>query len=93
MSGGSPYDTGAPTLEVLVYRHGRLLTRELCESEEDAASVAERWRDVADVAVVVDDLSSKHGPDDILAPEEPFLADSEEGRPIAEATMPGLGTE
>jgi hypothetical protein len=85
-------DSGTPTLEVRVYDRGRLLTRELCESEEDAASVAERWQEVANVLVVVDDLSCEHGPDDILAPEEPLIVEAEE-LPIAEARLPGYGTE
>ena len=92
MSEGMLDDTGTPTLEVRIYEHGRLLTRELCESEEDAASVVERWQDVANVFVVVADLSSKHGPDDILAPEESLIEDDED-LPIAEAPLPGYGTE
>jgi hypothetical protein len=90
--GGAIYDSGTPTLEVRIYDNGQLLTRELCESEEEAASVVERWQEVANVSVVVDDLSSKHGPDDILAPEEPFGVDAED-LPIANAPLPGYGTE
>ena len=52
MSAGTLYDTGAPTLEVRIYDRGQLLTRELCESEEDAAEVVERWSDVANLFVV-----------------------------------------
>jgi hypothetical protein len=92
MSEGTIYDSGAPTLEVRIYDQGRLVTRELCESEEDAASVVERWRDVGNFFVVVDDLSSKHEADDILAPEEP-LTDDDEDQPIADAPLPGYGTE
>jgi hypothetical protein len=91
MSEGTLDDAASPTLEVRIYDHGRLLTRELCESEEDAASVVERWQEVANVLVVVDDLASKHGPDDILAPEEPLIDD--EDLPIAIAPLPGYGTE
>lgn len=92
MSEGMSGDSGTPTLEVRIYDHGRLLTRELCESEEDAASVVDRWQEVANVLVVVDDLSTKHGPDDILAPEEPLVGD-DEALPIADAPIPGYGTE
>ena len=54
-----------------IYDHDRLLARELCESEEDAAAVVERWSDVANLFVVADDLSTKHEPDDIRgAPSE-----------------------
>lgn len=90
MSTGTDYDSGAPTIEVCIYEHGQLLTRELCESEEDAAVVVERWSDVPGAYVVVDDLTTKHGPDDILAPEDPSLDDD---HPIATAPPPGYGTE
>jgi hypothetical protein len=92
MSTGTSYDAGAPTIEVCVYEHGRLLTRELCESEEDAAAVVERWSDVPHTYVVVDDLSAKHGPDDILAPE-PLFVGPDDDQPIASASLPGHGTE
>jgi hypothetical protein len=84
------YDPGAPTIEVRVYESGRLLTRELCESEEDAAALVEHWSDVPNVYVVADDLTSKHGPDDILAPEVPTVDDD---HPIASAPLPGYWTE
>lgn len=92
MSAATLYDTGAPTLEVRIYNHARLLARELCESEEDAAAVVERWSDVANLFVVADDLSTKHEPDDILAPEEPFIG-SDADYPVASTPMPGCGTE
>lgn len=92
MSAGTLYDTGAPTIEVRIYDHDRLLARELCESEEDAAAVVERWSDVANLFVVADDLSTKHGPDDILAPEEPLIG-SDEDYPISSKPSPGHGTE
>ena len=92
MSAGTLYDAGAPTLEVRIYDDGRLLTRELCESEEDAAAVVERWSDLANLFVVADDLSTKHGPDDILAPEDP-PTDIDEDYPIASAPLPAYGTE
>ena len=89
MSAGTLYDTGAPTIEVRIYDHDQLLTRELCESQEDVAGVVERWSEVANLFVVADDLSSKHGPDDIHAPEEPLIDVDE--HPIAAASVPGYG--
>lgn len=68
MSAGTLYDAGAPTLEVRIYDHSRLLARELCEGKEDAAAVVECWSDVANLFVVADRLSTKHEPDDIPAP-------------------------
>jgi hypothetical protein len=92
MSAATLYDAGAPTLEVRIYDHDRLLARELCESEEDAATVVERWSDVANLFVVADHLSTNHEPDDILAPDEPLIG-SDEDYPIASTPVPGCGTE
>ena len=44
------YDTGAPTIEVRLYRIDQLLVRELCESEEEAATVVEQWCVVENVS-------------------------------------------
>ena len=73
MSTGTLYDVGAPALEVRIYDHDRLLARELCDSEEDARGVVERWSAVANLFVVADDLSTQHRPDDIsvAGPEQP----------------------
>lgn len=92
MSAGTSYDTGAPTIEVRIYRDDELLVRELCESEAEAATVVEQWSDVANVYVLVDDLSAHHGPEDILAPDELPISDDEDSN-IASATIPGCGTE
>ena len=80
MSAATLYDAGAPTLEVRVYDHERLWGREFCGSAEDATAVVERWSDVANLFVVADDLSTKHEPDDILAPKEPLI-DRDEDHP------------
>ena len=92
MPAGTFYDSGAPTIDVRIYRDEQLLVRELCESEEEAAAVAEQWSDVENVYVLVDDLSAHHGPGDILAPDELPLSDDED-HSIASATVPGFGTE
>jgi hypothetical protein len=92
MSAGTLYDTGAQPVEVRIYDHGRLLTRELCESEDDAAAVVERWSDVANLFVVADDISAQHEPDDILAPEDPLMG-GDEDQPLASMPLPGYGTE
>lgn len=64
------YDAGAtPTIEVSVFRHGELIERQLCESEEDAAALVEQWSELEDVTCLVDDLSFHHSPDDVLEPE------------------------
>jgi hypothetical protein len=56
------------TVEVVVFRHGAQIHRELCESAEDAALVVERWSEQPGVECQVDDLSVHHRPDDILEP-------------------------
>lgn len=92
MSAGTLHDTGAPTHEVRVYDHGRLLTSELCESEENVAAVVERWSDVGNLFVVADDLSAEHGPGDVLALERPLMG-GDEDLPLAFRPLPGYGTE
>lgn len=92
MSAGRSYDPGAPTIEVRIYRDGQLLDTELCESEEEAATVVKQWSDIENVYVLVDDLSAHHDPGDILAPDELPMSDDEDFS-IGSATIPGLGTE
>jgi hypothetical protein len=65
-----PEDLGeTPTIEVRVYRDGRLIERELCESDEQAALAVEAWQEVEGVECEIDDLSIRHRPGDILEPE------------------------
>lgn len=92
MSAGTSYDTGAPTIEVRIYRNSQLLVRELVETEEDAAAVVEQWSDVENVYVLVDDLSAHHAPGDILAPDE-LLTSDDDDHSIDSAAIPGRGTE
>lgn len=92
MSAERFYDTGAPTIEVRIYRNSQLLVRELVESEEDAAAVVEQWSDTENVYVLVDDLSAHHVPGDILAPDELSISD-DDGHSIDSAAIPGRGTE
>lgn len=66
-----------PTVEVRVYRHGDLVHRELCESEEQAALVIEEWSELDGVECEVDDLSVRHEPGDILEPEPAELLDED----------------
>lgn len=95
MSAGTLYDTAAPTFEVRIYDHARLVARELCDNENDAARVVEHWSDVANLFVVADDVSTTHHPDDIPAPEVPHNGSvaSDDDRPLASTPLPGRGTE
>lgn len=67
-----------PTTAVRVFRDGQLVATEWCDSEEDAAEVAERWTEQAGVVVEVDGLSYQHRPGDILAPEPAESAEPDE---------------
>lgn len=80
MSDTTVFDTGAPTIEVRIYSGERLLVRELCESEEEAAAVVDRWSDVENLYVVVDDIGTPHSPGDVLEPEPPIVDVDEDDR-------------
>jgi len=69
-----------PTIEVRVFQNGRLVHQELCESEEQAALVVEAWSELEGVACEVDDLSTRHGPEEVLAPEPSEVAADEDYR-------------
>lgn len=60
-----------PTIEVRVFRHGELVHRQLCESEEEAADVARAWTELDDTECEVEDLSARHQRGDVLEPEPP----------------------
>lgn len=72
----------SPTIEVRVFRHGELVSRHLCESEEQAQLVVDEWAELDGVRCEVDDLSVQHRPDDILAPD-PDLLDTDPGQDYA----------
>ncbi len=92
MSAATLYDTGAPTIEVRIYRDHELLMRVLCESEDDASEVVDRWSDVANLFVIADDLATMHGPGDVLAREAPIDDPTDEAS-IATAVVPARGVE
>lgn len=70
-----PWDT--PRIEVRVYRHGELVQRELCDSEEEAARVVDGWSEHSEVTCEVDDLTLRHGPEDVLAPDPALMEEDE----------------
>ncbi|HQR27231.1 MAG TPA: hypothetical protein PLP61_09355 [Nocardioides sp.] len=70
-----PWDT--PRIEVRVYRHGELVQRELCDSEEEAARVVDGWAEHSEVTCEVDDLTLRHGPEDVLAPDPALMEEDE----------------
>jgi hypothetical protein len=68
------FDSESPTVEVVVFRDGREVARELCDVPEDATLVVERWSEDPGVVCQVDDLSERHRPEDIRdpSPDEPI---------------------
>jgi hypothetical protein len=72
----TPYDVGrTPTIEVTVFRDGAVIDRVLCESEDEAAEVVERWSEQDGVQCQIDDLSVHHRAGDVLEPSESELRD------------------
>lgn len=67
----------APTIEVRVFRHGDLVHRELCESEEQAALVVEAWGELDGVECEVDDLSVRHRAGEVFEPDLAELRDED----------------
>lgn len=82
---------GTPTIEVRVYRHGALIERELCESEQEAARLVETWSEFDDVTCQVDDLSFHHRPGDVLEPEPAELAEEDYPHESSGESEPGVG--
>jgi hypothetical protein len=67
MSDHIAYDIGAPSIEVRIFREGRVIARELCESEEQAELLVERYADERGMTFEVEDLSLERRPGEILA--------------------------
>jgi hypothetical protein len=70
-------DIGAPTLLVNVYEAGRLITRVPCESADEAAGVVMEWEEVDGIKCEVEEVGTRHQPEDVLAfePEDGLAAD------------------
>jgi hypothetical protein len=54
---------GTPTIEVRVYRDGRFIFSQMCESEEQTAEAVRGWEGIDGVVCEVDDITdgSRHG--------------------------------
>lgn len=74
----------SPTVEVVVFRDGKEIARELCDTPEDATVVVERWSEDPGVMCLVDDLSERHRPEDILEPSADGALDDD--YPLGETT-------
>lgn len=68
---------GTPSIEVRIFRDDELIESQLCESDEEAAEVVQKWSEVEDVTCLVDDLSFHHTPNDVLEPEPSAPAEEE----------------
>jgi hypothetical protein len=69
-----------PTVEVIVYRDGAVVHRELCATDADASAVADQWNELGAIECQIEDLSVRHGPTDVLEPTEGELSDDAEPR-------------
>jgi hypothetical protein len=58
----------APTVELVAFRDGREIARELYDTPEEAAEAVDRWSERPGVVCQVDDLAVRHRPSDIRDP-------------------------
>lgn len=70
-----PWNT--PRIEVRIFRNGELVQREWCDSEDEATQVVDSWSELAGITCEVDDLTIRHHPDDVLAPEPALPLDDD----------------
>jgi hypothetical protein len=64
--------SSTPTIEVQVFRNGRRIASERCDSEDDAAEAVARWSEQPGVECTVEDIATRSGADDILYEPEPI---------------------
>jgi hypothetical protein len=70
MSDIRPEDVGATSsIQVVVYRDGKVIDRQRCESPEEAAAAVEAWEQNDGIECVVRDLSGGAVPGDLSEPE------------------------
>jgi hypothetical protein len=55
-------------VEVVGWRGARIAKRAVCESEQEAAAIAEHWAELDFTRIEIEDLSVHHRPDEILEP-------------------------
>jgi hypothetical protein len=91
MSAGT-LDKTAPSIEVRVYRHDRLVIRERCQDEKQAAGIAAQATDLDHVYLLVDDGIPDLGPGDVFPQDDPFL-DDDQDKPLALHQLAGYGVE
>jgi hypothetical protein len=57
-----------PAIEVVAFRDGREIARELYDTPDEAARAVDRWSESNGVVCQVDDLSARHRPSDVRDP-------------------------
>jgi hypothetical protein len=72
------FGTESPTIEVIAFRNGREIGRELCDTPEEAALAVEQWSEQRGVTCQVDDLAVHHTPRDVLDPSPDDIDDARE---------------
>jgi hypothetical protein len=68
MRANRQFGAESPTIEVVAFRHGREIGRELCDTPEEAALVVEQWSEQHGVTCQVDDLAVHHTPTEVRDP-------------------------
>jgi hypothetical protein len=78
------FDANDRNLEVVVFRRGAEIHREVCESLDEAASIVDYWNEQDGIECRVDDLAVHHGPGDILesTDDELLAAPGDDYRPV-----------
>ena len=92
MFAGTLNEKAAPTIEVRIYRNDRLVIRENCQSEEEAAAIAAQASDLDHVYLLVDDAVPDPCPGDVFLNEDPF-PEAEKDRALADQQLSGYGVE
>lgn len=90
MSINPDYRDNAPVIEVRVFAADRLIVLEVCEDARQAADVVDRWSELPDISILVDDYTHVR-----MAPRTadpgPTVVQAE--APIAAAALGGAGWE
>ena len=60
-----------------MYRHGDIVQRVLCESDDEVQTVIDQWAEVEGAQFQVEDLAVHHRPGDVLEPD--LSGDSDAG--------------
>jgi hypothetical protein len=68
MCADGKFGAESPTIEVIAFRQGHEIGRELCDTPEAADLAVEQWAEEPGVTCQVDDLAVRHTPADVRDP-------------------------